>query len=414
MNRVAIAFLTKDRVELTRQTAPALLLENNIPYRVFWFDGSQTDEGKTASDSYPYPCMNFFPDVRGGADAAIVRALTYMLSFEKFTHVGLCENDVLLGSDWFAQTMALFTIGQQEGLNVGAASPRCYEDRILVQREGYACVHNLGAGVVIFTREAARLILDSYRTTFSYDNRLIFGQLAGVDIGTYWAFRGDNRWLTADWGFDSCLASAGLVSLALTPSPVEMIGQVPSLAEQGLVLAKGRAPRSDSVFETFRDNLARVYQCKATMTAWPPIHRDANGAYTFFPHQVRLLGGTFSDDWRLKWCQGFGPFAYPAANPGAIMSVPVSGVCEILVSGGQTGGRVEVNDCHSGYTCSPQLAPEGPNTSVMSVIVPGGPVKRNVTLLAVDSGVVFYGIRTATPQIMMHQGGFDHSVLPPV
>lgn len=414
MNRVAIAFLTKDRVELTRQTIEPLLQRDK--FDLFWIDGSR-GEGVAFAGTQTYfekAIVGMCFDIYGGADAAIVFALTKLLNQPaEYTYVGLCENDVLLGDDWFSKTMELFTFGKSEGLNVGAASPRCYEDRILVQREGYACVHNLGAGIVIFTREAARLILDSYRTTFSYDNRLIFGQLAGVDIGTYWAFRGDNRWLTADWGFDACLASAGLASVALTPSLVEMIGQVPSLAEQGLVLAKGRAPRSDSVFETFRDNLAAVHRGKATMTAWPPIHRDASGAYTFFPHQVRLLGGTFSDDWNLKWCQGFGPFSY-SASAGSTMTVPASGVCEILVSGGQAGARVEVTDKHSGYTCSPQLAPEGPQTQVLSLIVPGGPTRREITLLAVDAGAVFYGIRTGTPQMMLHQGGFDHSVLPPV
>lgn len=412
MNRVAISFLTKDRVELTRQTIEPLLQRDK--FNVFWCDGSSGVEGQNLPNGYPVHATR--PNVRGGADAAIVYALTEMLKNEDYSHVGLCENDVLLQAGWFDRTMELFEISHAEGLNVGAASPRCYEDRILVQREGYAVCHNTGAGIVIFTREAARLILDAYRTTFSLDNRLIFGQLAGVDIGTYWAFRGDNRWLTADWGFDAVLASAGLASLALTPSPVEMIGQVPSLSEQGLTLAKIPVERfrNEHVFETFRDNLARVYQGKATMTAWPPIHRDSNGGFTFFPHQVRLLGARFSDDWRLQWCQGFGPFVYRASEAGAIVTISITGVCEILVSGGKTGGRVEVNVHNSGYTCTPSLAPEGPQTQVMSIIVPGGPARRDITLLAVDAGAVFYGIRTGTPQMMLHAGGFEHSVLPPV
>ena len=62
-------------------------------------------------------------------------------------------------------------------MEVGAVSARCYEDRILIQRAGYTVCHNLGAGMIMFTRKAAELVLQNYRTVWTTENRLLFSQL---------------------------------------------------------------------------------------------------------------------------------------------------------------------------------------------------------------------------------------------
>lgn len=418
MNRVAIAFLTKDRVELSKRTIEPLLQPDK--FDLWWVDGSSTLEGQELPEDYSHG-MFVRDGIRGGADAAIVYAFTVTLNDSaNYTHVGLVENDVLLADGWFEQTMALFERGRQEGLNVGAASPRCYEDRILIQREDYAVMHNLGAGVVIFTREAARHILDSYRNAWSVDNRLTFGQLAGIDIGPTWAFKGGTHWLTADWGFDATLARTGLASLALTPSLCEMIGQTPSLEEQGLRMATGAVPDhlAEAEFDRYKRNLARVYNGEATIPfknfTNPP---ELGGGYMYFAHQVGQIGATrwsAIKDWRLKWSQGFGPFAFRAAEAGAAIEIPVAGPCDVMVSGGLNGGCVSVVDDRSGYQCDPTLQPEGPSTQVFNLVIPGPPVTREITLTALDPGVVFYGLRTHMPQMIDHSFQFDHSHLPPV
>lgn len=420
MNRVAIAFLTRDRVELSKQTIRPLLQPDK--FDLWWIDGSNTLAGQELPEDYSQG-MFVRSGVRGGADAAIVYALTAMLKDEKYGYVGICESDVLLSPDWFAQTMALFERGREEGLNVGAASPRCYEDRILIQREGYAIMHNLGAGVVIFTREAARLILDSYRSTWSTDNRNIFCQLSGIDIGTTWAFRGSPQWLTADWGFDAILARAGLASLATIPDYgekplVEMIGQTPSLAEQGLILATGPVNhlRNDFAFDLYKQRLSDVWKGKADIETSPPIHRDVLGNFTIFPHQMHCLNGVYAGDWRLKWTQGFGPFSWVATSVGDSLTVPLVGHCEMLASGGNVsdlGAQVEIVDDHSGFSCSPVLAPEGPNSQIMAIPVPANISYREVRLTALSPGITFYGIRTREPQMLYHATRFDHTMLPP-
>ncbi len=39
---------------------------------------------------------------------------------------------------------------------------------------------------------------------------------------------------------------------------------------------------------------------------------------------------------------------------------------------------------------------------------------REIRLTIVDPGAVFYGLRTATPQMLEHSPGFEHSMLPTV
>lgn len=432
MNNTVIAFLTKDRIELTKQTLPPLLQRDE--FDLLWIDGS------TDPDAVMYAAANgtdghatVHLNVRGGADAAIVYALTQMLKpyqQEKTTrqlsqrlfvnteykYVGLVENDVLLPDDWFDRTMELFKRGRDDGLNVGAVSARCYADRVLFPRDGYAVFHNLGAGMIIFTREAADLVLQNYRNAFSLDNRTVFNQLSDIDIGQYWAFRGENHWLTADWGFETTLARAGLASLALTPSPVEMIGQQPSLAEQGLQLVSGCAiPQlaNAASFPTFKKRLSDVYNNNSAIAPWfGGRHLSRDGTWTIFPHQIPELGGTYAGDWGLKWCQGFGPFAWRATAADAILTIPVSGTCNVLVGGGPTGAKVEVSDAFSGNCIEVELQPEGLTTNVLALSVPAGVSYRYITLTAKSPGVTFYGLTTRDPQPRRHVR-FDHSVLPP-
>jgi hypothetical protein len=417
--KLALALLTKDKPELTNRSIEPLLQPGK--FDLWWIDGSVTEAGREL------PWQGDFPDVKvvhqgvsGGPDVAIVYALTLLLTQGEHTHVGIIEQDVLLEPHWLNPTMALFERGHQDGLEVGAVSARCYEDRILVQRDGYALCHNLGAGMVIFTREAARLILNNYRTGYTTDNRLTFCQLSGLDIGQYWAFRGSENPLTADWHFDTILARHGLSSLALTPSLATMLDQ--DIASQGLKMADGRYDllRNEKAFDTFSNRTARIRG-----KAWEPLGsriQHVGGAYTYFPHQIPGIGGTYSGDWQLKWCQGFGPFVWEAGDVAAMgagrdvdammfgsLEVPILGPCEVLL-GGQ--GKARVTDTHSGYSIDTSPADAG--QGILQVPVPSGVSYRTVRVEALVPGVAFYGIRTREPQPWLTGYRFDHSQLPKV
>lgn len=408
INKVAIAFSTCDRVELTKRSIEPLLQPNN--FDLFWIDGSRTGEGRDLPFSYGadvhHPCTG----ITGGSGAAIVYALTRMLEYPGYNYVGLVENDVLLGDNWFHPTMELFSHGWGDGFNkVGAVSARCYEDRILVQRDGFAVCHNIGAGCIILAREAAELVLNYYRTQWTLENRAIFSVLAGTDIGRYWAFKGGEHMLVADWRWDALIASRGMCSLALTPSPVEMIGQPMPLADMGLKLVTEpkQEPAEREIFERYRDNLNAIRAGELKL----PDYRFCQN--NIFPHQIPLLGGSYSGDWKLKDAQGFGPFAWRAGDGPCSMEVPIFGACELLVSGGIHGSRVKVEDTYTGFSCDPDLMAEGPQGSVLELTIPPAMAHRTIKLTA-SPGMIFYGLKVNHSQPERPKVKFDYSVLPPI
>lgn len=414
---LALALTTKDRPHLSER-AITRLWHDDIDLWVM--DGSTTLIGLNWLDELAAADVGVRvrSNVVGGADAAIVYALTTLLNETESPYVGICENDVLLHSDWFAPTLALFERGESEGLQVGAASARCYDDRILAQRDGYALMHNLGAGHLILTRRAARLLLDFYRSPWSVDNRRVFCQLGGTDIGKYWAFRGERQFLTVDWGFDVVLARHGLASLALCPSPCEMIGQDVPLDRQGLKLVTEPVEmlRNDKAFDRFADATARIRGSELCLNGSSKI-AFADDSWVIFAHQMSLLGGSYDDTWRFRWSQGFGPFAYEAAHAAGDIArsdlhVPVSGPCAFMVSGGKDGGKVEVTDTHSGYQVLPDLPPEGEAKRVMQLMVPAAVTYRTIRLRMLTPGTRFYGIRVQEPQPVDPLWTFDHSALP--
>ncbi len=426
MNKVALAFLSKDKVELTKQTIQSLLQPDK--FDLWWIDGSATAIGQDFPCNYGTGNFEFRDNIRGGPDAAVAYALSTLLDHRapnidgnQYTHVGIVESDVLLHPDWFAPTFELFHRGESEGLAVGAVSARAYEDRILFQRDGYCVAHNLGWGMQIMTREAAELALSHFRTHWRSENRNVFAHLAGLDIGRWWAWRAEDGCTCADWGNDRILAAHGLASLALTPSPVQMIGQTPPLHEQGLTLVEHPVEllRNDRLFTTFCERTAAIRAGTATSIN-NKFLRESDGGTIYFAHQVRALGAVFSGSWSLKWSQGIGPFGWRAAQPpdsfpiAGSVTIPVLGPCSFICQGGPTGGQILAEDLDSGYECSPVLRPESTNT-VTTINMPAGFSYRQVRLTALTPGVTFFGLRTIQPQPIADTSyTFRHSHLPPV
>lgn len=416
MIQLALAFSTKDRIELSQRTVEPLLHGNHA---LFWVDGSKTKEGEQLPYRYDKYCKEIISNVRGGADAAIVFSLTEMLNHPgMYTHVGLIENDVLIEEGSIDAAMNLFGIGAHDGLDVGAVSVRSFQDRMLFQREGYSVSHNSGAGMVILTREAARRILDNFRTAFTLDNRRIFAELSGLDIGNWWTFRNNVQFLTADWNFEAILAQYGLASLALTPNRCEMIGQVPPLAEQGLtyVTQPLEQLRNDDAFKLFVARMRKVRE-----GSWSPgsnyflRHQSDDRWWTLFPHQMQAMGGVYAGNWKLRWCQGFGPFAWEADvhREPPTLEVPVSGDFAVLVTGGKAGGKIRVTDTANDEFHLVDLPPEDPQTTVTQLNMSAGMVYRPIRIEAMSAGVSFFGLRTREPQPGFTDIHFDHSMLPP-
>lgn len=411
--KLAIAYNTRNEVELTRQTFPVL---RDGQHALIWSDGSTDPEALQFFRDNFHLATSAHSNVAGGADSAIAHAFTRLLQHPAgYTHVGLVESDVLLDADWLEPTMALFEKGAADGMWVGAVSARSYEDRVLIQRDEYAVMLNVGAGMIVMTRDAAQIALDTFRTAWWPTTRKVFAQMSGIDVATFACFRGQEQMTTTDWQFEAQLARMGYATLALTPSKASMIGQVPPLHAQGLTLTQGpvETRRNDKAFETYRENLRRCGPCvdgKMLSDGWPVLHREGNGLL-IFPHQLGYIGVQGSGNWRLKTSQGFGPFAYRAGPGGASLSARISGSCSFLLSGGTDGATISLTDTRSGFKAEPQLPPE--QGSFVEVNVPGGPVPREIILRA-NEGAVFYGLQTVDLQMIDTTFKFTWDQLPEV
>lgn len=414
--KLALAYSTKDRVELTRRTHPRVI---GAKYDLFWCDGSKDESALDFFRSAPtVGNVKRFDGVRGGADAAIVFALSEMLKHPGYTHVGLLENDVLLPENWYQQVKDLFDAGEREGLAVGAVSCRTYEDRILIQRDGYAVLHNAGAGHIVFTRRAAQLVLDYYRTGWWADNRATFSQLSGIDIGEYGAFRTYDTPITADWHYDTILAKHGFATLGATPSSVEMIGQDPPLEEQGLKIATAPVKERENfeAFDRFRARTKLIRDGKLTLGLKPWLsQRDQNGIrnYIYFPHQFDRLGASVGSEWQMKWSQGYGPFSLVASEDGATFKVPVYGPCCLLMSGGENGAGVHVADLATGWQAQPVMHAEQGMQNIMMIQIPGGFRYRDIHVVA-TAGARLFALQTVDEQPWNERRWFEYSQLPKV
>ena len=413
MKKVGIAFSSKDRVELSERTIRPLLSDK---FDLYWMDGSATRAGVKFFRAYEKVPFERREELTGGSCRYIVYALTKLLALG-YDCIGLVENDCLLDDDWFEPTMALFETGEREGFNVGAVSARCYEDRILIQRDGYAVMHNLGAGMIIFQREAARLILQQYRTGMTVENRKLFSLLSGIDIASYWAFRGSDHMLVADWQYDRMLAQRGMCSLALTPAKAT---QLEDIAAIGLAMAQGEVAerRDDKAFARYQKFLIRSLDFPAGHQGhWQLSQRPYDllvhnsNSHVYFAHQMRFIGGQYEGDWRYKWSMGYGSFAWKAGDGAPTLDVPVFGPCELVISGGQDGGMVHIQD-ESGFEIKPELFPEGEQGQVLRLTVPGTVNYRALRLTALTPGITLYGLICREPQPVFPDVRFDFHALP--
>ena len=150
MKKIRIAFShSKDRPAAYGEVPPRRLsLRPKCGY-VHWYDGSVTDRWSSRNFSriirHCLPWGFYHREIlTGGSCRYIVKALTDLLAgARQYDYMrALWQNDVRLHDDWFEPTMGPFEIGQtvKPALFVGAVSARCYEDRVLIQRDGY-CHH---------------------------------------------------------------------------------------------------------------------------------------------------------------------------------------------------------------------------------------------------------------------------------
>lgn len=222
-SKVGFALSTRDRFVYTMRTINSLDAEGG--FDLIWNDGSERNEVPELSRYFVFRNARLVEvnyGVKGGADAAIRYGLRRLLELG-YDFVGLIENDVLLLPGWLSTMRAAFEVANQDGVNVGAVSALGYQSRVLEYREKYSIDWARGAALVLFTREAAEVLLENYsrlEMTSQQIRRFYAEQFAVALHVSEWAVGG--RWMdgpmTLDWGYAPLLYAHGYACVGTIPS----------------------------------------------------------------------------------------------------------------------------------------------------------------------------------------------------
>lgn len=217
--KVGFSFSTKDRVDFTLRCLAGIDTEGG--FDLIWLDGSDTARGKALPGSIKLRncrLIKVHHDVKG-ADNALCFGLKRLLELG-YDYCGLIENDVELQPGWHTDLMRLFELGRQDGLRVGAATVRTIDGRVLIYQPRHALMWYMGASIVLFTREAAKVILGTYKLTSSQELGKFYRNKLGIDLGNVWELWMDkpDRSIGCDGAFAMQLYRYGLSSLGTIPA----------------------------------------------------------------------------------------------------------------------------------------------------------------------------------------------------
>ena len=232
--RVAFLFTTKDRPDFTLRSLRSIDLCGG--FDLIWIDGSTTAAGKSFPHSVQLRNCRItelhqgvrprHPDKRFrrlattlGSDAAIHFGMARALALG-YDYCGIIENDIEFQPGWFPELMELFALGKRDGFEVGAVTARSISTRVMAHQPQYLVMWNIGAGMVLFTRQAAQIVIAAYAITRSTALARFYKDHFGVDCSDVWELWQDKpgRDLAPDWSFAKHLYKYGLVSLGTLPS----------------------------------------------------------------------------------------------------------------------------------------------------------------------------------------------------
>lgn len=227
-DQIGFVFSTKNRADLSVKCLETIDSEKG--FDLIWVDGSDERSARDLPKNYNFNNVilrEFHLDVGGGPDRAIQYGLKRLLDLG-YQYCGLIENDIVLTPGWFTKLVELFELAKQDGIAVGAASIRNYESRVLEYRKDYSINWNIGAGVILFSRPAAQLILDEYNNYSAVGKTAskFFGNMFGLDIrsSTELKYRKIDTLLSLDYSYDMILYEHGLCSVCSIPSFAKDLG----------------------------------------------------------------------------------------------------------------------------------------------------------------------------------------------
>ncbi len=232
--KVCFLLTTKDRVDLTLRCLQSM--DTCGGFDLVWVDGSTTPEGKALPQTIKlHNCriaelyQDFRPrhtDPRSKAFAgnlgshwAIDFGFRRLIDLG-YDYCGIIENDIGFEPDWLPRVMELFALGKRDGFSVGAVTARSIASRAMFRHNGYLVMWLTGAGMVLFTQEAARIVIRTYANSSAKKLARFYRKTFRVDLRGVWEMWCDkkDRPLCPDWLFSSHLYEHGFASLGTIPS----------------------------------------------------------------------------------------------------------------------------------------------------------------------------------------------------
>ena len=350
---VCFAFATRDRVDVTLQSIASVAFESG--FDLLWLDGSETPEGSALPHQLA-PNMTALREIHGevigGPDVAIFRALTRMLALD-YGFCGLIESDIRLEPGWFGALMALFGTGAADGLAVGATTVRAFERRVLMKRPGYAITMTSGAGMILFTRAAARLIVDHYRTPSTPELRGWFLDVAGRDCTSFGeavfaGAPGADVALASDYQYDMVLQRHGLCTLASSPGYAVDLDAAVRAADLGGYAGPASPDPDGDAARAFAGLRTRLVARQTADAVSPYLYSAPLQGWVVFLHQLLFMQGSparLIGRWRIEWSKLHGPFLFATDDPEAALEFPLVGaLCGLGYRGGADNAVIELHD----------------------------------------------------------------------
>jgi hypothetical protein len=226
-DRVGFALSSKDRYLFTLQTLQSL--DTDGGFDLVWNDASKEPGVPALAKNYKFQNAKLAEvnyGVGGGPDRAVCFGLSRLLKLG-YDYVGLIENDILFRPGWFAALMGVFSRGAEAGIVCGSATARSFESHVLEYRDGYGVQCDIGAGMLLFSRPAAEIIVDMYSRAASLQMTThtwmkFYADLFGLNLhpfSPFWAYPPEKAFpCTLDWGYSPSLYLRGYASLSTIPT----------------------------------------------------------------------------------------------------------------------------------------------------------------------------------------------------
>jgi hypothetical protein len=335
--RLAVAYSTKDRTELTRRTVAPLLAAADID--LYWFDGSATEAGQRlpsalCADS-PAICEVHY-GVTGGPDFAILHALRLLRPL-RYELVLLVENDVLLTAGWQAALHDCMSAAHAAGFQVGGASLRVVDQRVLSFNATYCLLLNAGAGCIALTPPALDIVVENYRTTDSDELIRQYRALTGIDVAETVQFP-LGQMCSADCLYDLLLYLHGFVVAAPPVSFAQNVNPEDGPLQRGAIVVSDAGQH----LAQLHGALTRPDQLRLPVEPFCRFQRSQfSGRLLVACHQLDLAVGPgepparvrLEGSWRPRWLQMLGPFSL--AGTGRIRLPVLGASIGVLLFSGQ-------------------------------------------------------------------------------